>query len=486
MNNITFDDLLEEIKKYHTEDLTIVKKAYLLAEKLHENQKRASGEAYIIHPLNVAFILTEMRCDIDTICAGLLHDVVEDTPCTLDKIEEEFNPTIRMLVDGVTNISNIPFSTPQELNLANTRRIISSVEKDIRIVIIKIADRLHNMRTLEFKKREKQVKKAFETMEIFVPLAYSIGAYRIKNELEDLSFKYLKPEEYNNTLNIYNELKEKSDSCMKIVEAQIKSKLYNDNVKNSTKIRLKHIYGIYKFLSQGNKLSEIHDLLNLKVMVPDISECYLTLGRVHSLYHPLNNKFKDYIFNPKTNLYQSLHTTIFAPDNLLLQVQIRTFDMDKIASFGLPTYFYIMQGNSRETMQEELTRKFQFVDNLKEMNSFFYDNEIFVNSVKKELFSDMIYVYTTDGNYVELPVHSTPIDFAYHLGKNYGNQIVKAYINDEEVPLNTELQNNDRVRIITDIRAFPKKEWESEVYTTKAKRRIKDFNLAMDAINKTN
>lgn len=484
MNELTFDDLLNKIKEYSNSNLTMVKKAYLLACKFHKDQKRASGEPYIIHPLNVAYILAQMQCDIDTICAGLLHDVVEDTPCTLDVIKEEFNETVSMLVDGVTNISNIAFSTPKELNLANTRRIIASVVKDIRIVIIKIADRLHNMRTLDFKPKDKQVKKAFETMEIFVPLAYSIGSYRIKNELEDLSFKYLKPDEYNNTTQIYNDLKEKSDSCMHIVESQIKSKLYNDGITNSTKIRVKHIYGIYKLLSQGNKISEIHDLLNLKVILPSISECYLTLGRVHSLYNPLNSKFKDYIYNPKTNLYQSLHTTVFAPDELLVQIQIRTFEMDKVASFGFPAYFHIMQGDSRETMQEQLTEKFQFVDNLKEINEFFYDNEVFVNNVKKELFSEMIYVYDTDGNYIELPLHSTPIDFAYHLNKNMGNQIVKAYINDEEVPLNRELQNNDRVKIITDIRAFPKKEWENIVHTTKAKRRIKDFNIAKSAILK--
>lgn len=486
IDELTLEKLLSKINEYNNSDLEIVKKAYDCASFWHKDQFRDSGEPYIMHPLNVAYILASMHLDVDTICAGLLHDVVEDTSCTLDEIENEFNPTIRLLVDGVTKISNIPFSTPKELNLANTRKIISSVIEDVRIVIIKLADRLHNMRTMDVKKPEKQMKKAYETMEIFVPLAYSLGQYEIKNELEDLSFKYLKPDDYKETLEMYQKVDRESRDALTTMLFTIKDILNKDGVNNNMKTRIKHIYGIYKMLNSGQKIYEIHDLLNLKIMLDNIPECYLTLGKVHKIYHPINNKFKDYICNPKTNLYQSLHTTVFAPDERLVQVQIRTNDMEKVACFGLPAYFAINNINNRETMQEKLKNDFQFYDNLKEINSYFSDNEKFVDEVKKELFTNMIYCYTPEGDVVELPDGATVVDFAYKIGNNVGNQIVNAKVNNKDVKLDTILKNNDIVYILTDSKAFPDKELEDSAYTTKAKRKIKDYNLAMEIIKGRN
>jgi len=484
MDEITIENLLNKIREYNSNDLSCINKAYEFAKTLHDGQFRESGEPYITHPLAVAYILAEMHCDLDTICAGLLHDTVEDTDCTLYDILENFNKDIVLLVDGVTKISNISFSTPHERNVVNTKKIIDSMMIDIRIIIIKLADRLHNMRTLEFKSKEKQKAKSYETMEIFVPLAYALGAYRIKNELEDLSFKYLREDEYERTLELYQKIDRESRDCLTTMSFAIKDEIDSDKVRCNIKMRLKHIYGIYKRLSQGHKINDIHDLLNLKVMVETLGECYLTLGRVHKLYHPVNDKFKDYIYNPKTNLYQSLHTTVFAPDERLVQVQIRTFDMDKTASFGLPMYYYLNSDVSKESMQEEFINKFQIYDNLKQISNYFYDNEEFVNNVKKELLSENVYVYTLDGEIYELPKGSNPVDFAYRLGTQYGNQIVGAIVNDKEVNLDYKLQNNDRIKIITDVRAFPQKEWEKMVSTTLAKRKIKDFNIAYDEIKR--
>ena len=481
-NELNLDKLLDKLKEYIDSDLSMVEKAYKLAEEYHAGQFRDSGEPYIIHPLNVAFILASMHLDIDTICAGLLHDVVEDTSCTLDDIEREFNKTIRLLVDGVTKISNIPFSTPEEKIIANTNKILSSLMIDVRIVIIKIADRLHNMRTIEVKKEEKQKKKAYETMDIFVPLAYSLGQYELKNELEDLSFKYLKPDEYKKTLELYQMIDIESRDTLNTMLYTIKDLLYKEGIDNKIKTRIKHLYGIYQMINSGKKISEIHDLLNLKVLLDSVDECYLSLGRIHKIYHPLNDKFKDFICNPKTNYYQSLHTTVFAPDNRLVQVQIRTKDMESIACFGLPALWDLDKDNSRESMQEKFKNKYQFYNDLKEINGYYSDNEEFVNEVKKELFANKIYVYTPEGEAIELPQGATVVDFAYKIGNYYGDKISGAFINDQNVNINTKLKNNDRVLILTDDKMQPNENDNVDIVTAKAKRRKKDINLALKTI----
>ena len=457
--------------------MKIVKKAYEYADNLHSGQKRQSGEPYISHPLNVAYILAEMHADKDTICAGLLHDTLEDTNIIKEDISYDFNQNIANLVDGVTKLSKMNFSSKQDQNYANTRKIITGITEDVRIIIIKLADRLHNMRTLQFKSEFKQKENALETMEIFVPLAYYIGAYRIKSELEDLSLQYLKPDMYKTIEERKAKIEESSEDCLKEMLYKIETLLNDRNIPNEIKIRTKNIYGIYKRLSEGHKLSDIHDLLALKIMVDEVANCYYTLGMIHQEYHPINDKFKDYICNPKTNMYQSLHTTVFGPDDRLVQTQIRTFDMDKVASFGLTAYWDEQKGATRDVMQEDLKQKFQFFKSLTEINSMFGDNQQFVNQVKTELFADRVYVYTTKGDIIELPKGATPIDFAYKIHTDIGNTMVGVFVNDEFVPIDYVLKNKDRVRIVTDELSYgPREDWIDKAQTSLAKRKIKEFN----------
>lgn len=377
----------------------------------------------------------------------------------------------------VTKISKLNFSTKQEQNVANTRKIITGITSDVRIIIIKLADRLHNMRTLEYKTEFKQKENSLETMDIFVPLAYYIGAYRIKSELEDLSFRYLKPDIYMSLLDKNKRLEEESKNLLLEMKYKIENILKDNNIPNEIKVRTKNIYGIYKRLHEGEKLSDIHDLFSLKIMVDEIDDCYRGLRYVHSLYHPINSKFKDYICNPKTNMYSSLHTTVFGPEGRLIQTQIRTFDMDKIASFGLTAYFDINKGNARKVMQEDLRNKYQFFSSLLEINSVFADNQEFVNQIKNELFSDKVYIYGMNGRIVELPKGSTVIDYAFNLDSDIGNTMVGAIVNDDYKDVSYVLKNNDRVRIISDELSFgPREEWITKAVTTKARKRIKEFN----------
>ena len=433
MNSITINDLLINLSEYNPDAISDVKKAYDYASYLHNGQVRQSGDPYISHPLNVAYILSEMHADCDTVCAGLLHDTLEDTNIKKEDIAHDFNQNVANLVDGVTKLSKMNFSSKQDQNYANTRKIITGITDDVRIIIIKLADRLHNMRTLEFKSEFKQKENSLETMEIFAPLAYYIGAYRIKSELEDLSLKYLKPDVYKKIGDEKIKLEETFGDILKEMLYKIETLLNDRNIPNEIKVRTKNIYGIYKRLSEGHKLSDIHDLLELKIMVDEIENCYIGLYLVHSKYKPINDKFKDYICNPKTNMYRSLHTTVFGPEDRLVQTQIRTFDMDKIASFGLTAYWDIEKGKARDAMQEDLKQKYQFFKSLTEINSIFGDNQQFVNQVKNELFANKIYVYTTKGDIIELPIGSTIIDYAYKLDTNIGNTMIGAFVNDSIV-----------------------------------------------------
>lgn len=476
MSNITIDDLLKKVSEYNIGAIHDVSEAYCYAKLLHGNQIRQSGEPYINHPLNVAYILSEMHADCDTVCAGLLHDTLEDTNIKKEDIAHDFNQNVANLVDGVTKLSKMNFSSKQDQNNANTRKIITGITDDVRIIIIKLADRLHNMRTLEFKSEFKQKENSLETMEIFVPLAYYIGAYRIKSELEDLSLKYLKPDVYKRIGDEKIKLEETFDDILKEMLYKIKALLNDRNIPNEIKVRTKNIYGIYKRLSEGHKLSDIHDLLALKIMVDEIENCYIGLYLVHSKYKPINDKFKDYICNPKTNMYRSLHTTVFGPEDRLVQTQIRTFDMDKIASFGLTAYWDIEKGKARDAMQEDLKQKYQFFKSLTEINSIFGDNQQFVNQVKNELFANKIYVYTTKGDIIELPIGSTIIDYAYKLDTNIGNTMIGAFVNDEYVPLDYVLQNKDRVRIVTnELSNGPEEKWLDIAKTSLAKSKIKNY-----------
>ncbi len=479
MNELTITDLLESIKSYNDNesDIARIKRAYYYAETLHKNQFRQSGEPYISHPLNVAYILSKMHADAETICAGLLHDTLEDTDITKEIIAKDFSREIAILVDGVTKISRLEFSSKNEQNMANIRKIITGIISDVRIIVIKLADRLHNMRTLQYKTEIKQKENSAETINLFVPLAYYIGAYQIKSELEDLSLQYLDLDQYKKIEEIKLKIEEDSSKCLHDMLFQINKILSDNSISSEIKVRTKNIYGIYKKLNTGHKISDIHDLLALKIMVDDVTSCYQTLGLVHEKYHPINNKFKDYICNPKTNMYKSLHTTVFGPDDRLVQTQIRTFEMEKVASLGITAYWDIKKGNARDVMQQELKEKFQFFKALLEIDKTSTTNQEFVNQIKNELLSDRVYAYTPKGDILELPKGATAIDFAYQLNSKLGNTMVSALVNDKQVNPEYILNNKDRVKVITDLMSYgPRKEWLNQVKTSKAKRKIIEIN----------
>ena len=476
MNNLTVNDLLLKVAEYNIEGLEMVKKAYYYAEELHKGQKRQSGEDYITHPLNVAYTLAEMYADTDTLCAALLHDTLEDTKITKEQIAIDFNDDVANLVDGVTKISRMNFATKQEQNLANTRKIITSITNDVRIIIIKLADRLHNMRTLQFKSEFKQKENAKETLLLYVPLADRLGMHIIKSELEDLSLKYYNSDAYQRVRDIRMKIDEDTKQCREEMLQTINKVLTDANIPHELKIRTKNIYGIYKRLEQGQKLSDIHDLLALKILVDNVAKCYPTLGLVHEEYFPVNNRFKDYIANPKTNLYSSLHTTVFGAEGRLVQIQIRTFEKEKIASYGLTAFWNINKGNARNIMQEDLKNKYQFFESLVEIDQTFADNQEFVEHIQQELLSQRVYVYTNKGEIMELPSGSTAIDLAYKIHTDIGNKMVGATVNDKLVECGHTLHNKDRVKIITDEQSSgPNIGWLDIVKTTKAKRQIKAY-----------
>ena len=472
MNEITFNDLIDLVAEYNQEEVGMVTKAYEYAKLKHQGQYRQSGEEYIIHPLNVCYILATMHADKDTLCAGLLHDVLEDTDSTYDEIEELFNSTIASLVDGVTKISKLNFSTIQEENATNTRKIINGISQDVRIIIIKLADRLHNMRTLSFKSVYKQKENAIETLELYAPLAYSLGAYRIKSELEDLSLQYIEPEKYNSICNRMMTLKEFNQAGLNEMLKKIHTILSSNDIPNSIKIRTKNVYGVYKALQNGEHMTDIHDLFALKIMVNEIDDCYLALRRIHELYHPAPNRIKDFICNPKTNMYQSLHTTVFGPNDRLVQTQIRTFEMDKVASFGLTTYWDINKGDARIVMQQNIRDKFQVFRPLGDINNMFDNNQEYVTQAKKELLSERVYVFNMkDGLTIDLPKGSTIIDYACRVMPKLVRYLFAARVNGQDVSLDYVLQNKDQIKLIVNEKTIANiQELKGKAYTLYAKK----------------
>ena len=476
MGEMSLEKLVEKVNSYNSDETEKVIKAYKLAESLHKGQKRQSGEPYIIHPLHVAYILAELRADGATLCAALLHDTLEDTEITKEEIANLFNPTVALLVDGVTKINKLNFSSSkQDLLYANTRKLIMGIKEDVRIIMIKLADRLHNMRTLQYKSILKQQENAQETLDIFVPLANYLGEYRIKEELEDLSLKYLAPDKYKYYENMRLGLEEESKEVLRDMLYKINNTLNNNNIPNEIKIRIKNIYGIYKKISNGAKIKDIHDLLMLKIIVDKVDECYLGLRYVHKAYHP-TNRIKDYICNPKINMYQSLHTTLIAPDGRLVQAQIRTKEMDEIASLGMATYWHINKGKAKDVMHEDLKNNYQFFSSLLEIDSLTGDDKSFVDEVKNELFVDQVHVFTNNGVVISFPKGATAIDFAYKIHSEIGNYMSGAVVNDERVPIDYILQNDDCVKIITDEKsAGPNIGWLEIAQTAKARRKIREF-----------
>jgi len=452
MNKITKKIFFDLVKEYNEEALNEVKKAYQYSEKAHKGQYRLSGEPYIIHPLNVAYILAEMYADQDTLCAGLLHDVLEDTKVTKEDLIESFGVGVANLVDGVTNITDLNFSSKQDQRFANERKIITSITTDVRIIIIKLADRLHNMRTLQYKDSEKQKEKSLETIEVFVPLAYDIGAYKIKRELEDLSLYYLDLNKYNEIELKLEKIKNKNNKYLNDMINIIQNKLRIIGIECEIKPKFMSIYDVYKRTLKGESINSIHDLITIRIVVDTEDNCYRALGIVHSEYPPINEKIKDYICRPKTNMYKSIHTTVFALyGDILVKFLIRTKEMELVATYGLSSYWYMYKGEARIMMQKDLQEKYQFVKSLSEIIKEFSNNQEFLIEIKNKLFSDnKIFVYTSRGEVIEMPPNSTAKDFAYKIHTELGDNITGAIVNGNYESSDYILKTGDRITILTE------------------------------------
>ncbi len=478
-----YNELYMEVKKYIAKPyLTLIDKAYKFAKEKHEGQFRITNEPYIIHPVCVALILADIRADYQTICAALLHDTLEDTETSKEELIDNFGEVIYKLVDGVTKINNINVSTNSEYLTSYYKKIIVGMSEDVRVIIIKLADRLHNMRTLYVMPVEKQKSKAKETLEILAPIAHRLGMYKIKSELEDLSLRYLKPDVYFSIVEKLNNTKIEREEYVEKMMKEVSLLLKQNKIKHEIKGRAKSVYSIYKKLDKGKSFSDIYDILAIRILVDKEQECYLALGLIHSKYKPLAKRFKDYIAMPKTNLYQTLHTTVFGLDGYMFEIQIRTYAMDEIAENGIASHWaYKENKNAASEMQNITEQKLQFYKSIIELNNEKMSNEDFVNSVKDEVLNNNIYVYTPKGDVIELPKGSTPIDFAYKVHSEVGDKMIGALVNDNIVPLSYELKTSDIVKITTNKNSLgPSLEWLNIAKTTQAKSKIKSF------FNKTN
>ena len=479
--DITIENLLQKAKNYITseEELLKIKSAYNYASSKHSGQLRASGESYIVHPLATAIILTSVYADASTICAGLLHDVIEDCDTPKSEIEENFGEEIANLVYGVSKISKIHFSTENEALIEYYKKIIVGMSEDVRVIIIKLADRLHNMRTLWALSPEKQKKKAKETLEILTPIAHHLGIYKIKSEMEDLCLRYLKPNVFFDITEKLNNTKLERDEAVNSMLSSVSTLLSEHGIKHEIKGRSKSIYSIYRKLETGRKFSDIYDLLALRVFVDTEQDCYTSLGIIHSKYKPIPKRFKDYVAMPKPNGYQSLHTTVFGIDGYLFEIQIRTYEMDEIAENGVASHWsYKENKNLAESTKNATEQKLEFFKSIIELNEDKMSSEDFVNSVKNEILNNNIYVFTPKGDIFELPKGATPIDFAYRVHTEVGESMVGAIVNNNMVPLSYELKDNDIVRIITNKNSNgPSKEWIKIATTTQAKNKIRAYFL---------
>ena len=478
IKQIKYQDLKEKLSKYLSkEDIELIDEAYKYAEAKHKGQYRKTGEPYIVHPLEVANILTSINADKETIISALLHDVIEDTEGTKKEIAEKFGETVAKLVDGVTKINNINVSTDNEYLTSYYKKIIVGMSEDVRVIIIKLADRLHNMRTLYALDHEKQKKKAKETLDILAPIAHRLGMNKIKSELEELSLKYLKPEAYNDVVEKLNKTKKEREEYVRKMMNEVSDLLNKNGIKHEIKGRAKSIYSIYKKLDKGRSFNDIYDLLAIRILVEKEQECYLVLGLIHSKYKPIPKRFKDFIAMPKTNLYQTLHTTVIGLEGNLFEIQIRTYDMDEIAENGIASHWaYKEQKNAAVEMQNITEQKLQFYKSIIELKEDKLNSEDFVDTVKNEVLNNNIYVYTPKGDVIELPKGATPIDFAYKIHSQVGDKLTGAIVNSTIVPLSYELKNTDVIKVITNNNSKgPSREWLNIAKTTSAKSKIKSF-----------
>jgi GTP pyrophosphokinase len=479
-NEVTIDEIISKVREYIEDEdqIKIIEEAYLFAKTKHEGQYRKSGEAYIYHPMNVALILTTIYADYETISAGFLHDVLEDCDCTAEEMEEKFGKNITKLVQGVTKLSLIHFSTENEYLIDYYKKIIVGMSEDVRVIIIKLADRLHNMRTLWAIPEDRQKVKAHEALDILAPIAHHLGIHKIKSELEDLSLRYLKPDVFYDIAEKLNKTKLERDKTVYDMQREVTDLLTEHHIPHEIKGRAKSIYSIYNKLDKGKKFSDIYDLLALRILVNTEQECYLALGLIHSKFRPLPKRFKDYIAMPKPNMYQSLHTTVFGIDGYLFEIQIRTYDMDEVAENGIASHWaYKENGGSNSTanLQSTTEQKLQFFKSIIDLSHDGLSSEDFVNSVKDEVLNNNIYCFTPKGDVIELPRGATPIDFAYKIHTKVGETTVGAIVNNNIVPLNYELQDNDIVKINTNKSSTPSKEWLNMVKATTTKNKIKSF-----------
>jgi len=472
---IRINDIIDKISEYNPEaDVDLIGRAYIFSAKVHEGQTRLSGEPYLSHPLEVAGILVEMKLDVVSVVAGLLHDVIEDTYATDEELGEIFGAEVLHIVSGVTKLSILPYASDQARQAGNIRKMLLAMADDIRVILIKLADRLHNMRTLQFHTSPtKQRKIAQETLDIFAPIAARLGIYWIKIELENIAFKYTMPEEYARIQNLVARDRQEREHYIDTVKEYIRIKMEENDLPCEVLGRYKNIYSIYqKMLQQNLSFDEVYDIIAFRIVLDTIPQCYEALGLVHALWKPIAPKFKDYIGMPKPNMYRSLHTTVIGPYGEHIEIQIRTKEMDQVAKSGIAAHWSYKEGKSVDIKTVET---FAWVQKLVENQDNIKDPDEFLENVRIDLFPDEVYVFTPQGDIKSLPKGATPVDFAYAIHSEVGNQCVGAKVNGRMVPLKYELQTGESVSIITQKGHQPSKDWLHFVKSVKARSRIKQW-----------
>jgi guanosine-3',5'-bis(diphosphate) 3'-pyrophosphohydrolase len=471
---IRINDIIDKIADYVPEaDLDIVKRAYIYSARVHEGQVRLSGEPYLSHPLEVAGILADMKLDPESIAAGLLHDVIEDTSATPQEIKDLFGPEVLHIVSGVSKLSGLTFGSSRARQAESIRKMFLAMADDIRVILIKLSDRLHNMRTLQFHNPDKRREIAQETLDIYAPISARLGIYWIKNELEETSFKYTHAEEYARIESYVSKSKVERDKYIETVRSYIKKAMDAANLKCEVLGRNKNFYSIYnKMISQNLPFEEIYDIIAFRIVLDTVPQCYEALGLIHSMWKPIDHKFKDYIGRPKPNMYQSLHTTVIGPFGERIEIQIRTWEMDKVATSGIAAHWGYKEGRR---LDENASRKFAWIQNLIENQEDFMDPGEFLENVRIDLFPDEVYVFTPRGEVKTLPRGATPVDFAYLIHTEVGNQCSGAKVNGRMVPLPYELKTGDIVEIVTSKNHHPSKDWLNFVKTVKARSKIRHW-----------